>query len=159
MEIKYRSLNQDDAGRVARHRTAMFCDAGRRDPEHLREMEGHFETWVRPKINEGSYFGTFAIDGKTVVGGIGAMILDWAPHPLHPTSAHRGYILNLYVQTAYRKRGIAAQLMSHVESRFKDRGVTYAFLHATALARPIYETKGWMQTAELGKQYSLDAES
>ncbi|WP_414087086.1 GNAT family N-acetyltransferase, partial [Herbaspirillum lusitanum] len=41
---------------------------------------------------------------------------DWPPHPSHPYQAKRGYVLNVYVVPAYRRRGIADLLMKMADS-------------------------------------------
>ena len=53
------------------------------------------------------YLGWIAEEGGRVAGSAGLLILDWPPHPLHPTSDKRGYLLNVYVEPEFRKRGLA----------------------------------------------------
>ncbi|HEY4087332.1 MAG TPA: GNAT family N-acetyltransferase [Bryobacteraceae bacterium] len=64
----------------------------------------------------------------------------------------RGYILNLFVESAHRKRGVAQALLDASETEFKQRGLTYEVLHATASGRPLYEKNGWGTTTEMAKR-------
>ena len=41
------------------------------------------------------------------VASAGLLILDWPPHPFDPEGELRGYLLNVYVEPEYRKRGLA----------------------------------------------------
>lgn len=145
-----RALDIDDLELVCRHREEMFRDSGRSD-DVLLPMTEHFRTWVKPRLLDGSYFGYAMVDGGVPVAGIGMMLIDWPPHPSHPTQDKRGYVLNVFVEPAYRKRGLARELMRLAEAEFARRGVGYAILHATAKGRPLYQDEGWTGTTEMAK--------
>jgi ribosomal protein S18 acetylase RimI-like enzyme len=145
-----RALDIDDLELVCRHREEMFRDSGRSD-DVLQPMTEHFRAWVRPRLLDGSYFGYAMLDGGVPVAGIGLMLIDWPPHPSHPTQDKRGYVLNVYVEPAYRKRGLARELMRLAEAEFARRGIGYAILHATAKGRPLYQDEGWAGTTEMAK--------
>lgn len=145
-----RALDINDLELVCRHREAMFRDSGRGD-DVLLPMTEHFRAWVRPRLLDGSYFGYAMLDGGVPVAGIGLMLIDWPPHPSHPTQDKRGYVLNVFVEPAYRKRGLARELMRLAEAEFARRGVGYAILHATAKGRPLYQDEGWAGTTEMAK--------
>ena len=85
------------------------------------------------------------------MAGIGLMLIDWPPHPLHPEQSQRGYILNLFVEPEHRRRGLAVRLMRLAEAEFVRRGVRYEVLHATDKGRPLYRKLGWDSTAEMAK--------
>lgn len=137
---------------ICRHREEMFRDAGD-DEATLRAMTEHFRTWLEPRLADGSYLGyTLRCDG-TVAAGVGLMLIDWPPHPRHPTADKRGYILNLYVEPEYRRRGLGHQLMALAEEELARRGATLLILHATEKARPLYSQLDWVAgSAEMIKQ-------
>lgn len=145
-----RALDVDDLELICRHREEMFRDSGRSD-DVLLPMTEHFRIWVKPRLLDGSYFGYAMVDGGVPVAGIGLMLIDWPPHPSHPTQDKRGYVLNLFVEPAYRKRGLARELMRLAEAEFARRGVGYAILHATTKGRPLYQGEGWAGTTEMAK--------
>lgn len=146
-----RTLQPVDLDLVCRHREDMFRDAGNSDAV-LRPMTGHFRAWLKPRLQDGSYFGFVVCDGGVPVAGIGLMLIDWPPHPLHPSQDKRGYVLNVFVEPAYRQRGLARQLMQLAEAEFARRGVGYAVLHATDKGKPLYQGMGWNTTAEMAKR-------
>jgi len=148
MEI--RDICSDDLNLICRHRELMFREAGR-DETALAAMAPNFRNWLEPRIVDGSYFGFFATDNDDVVAGIGLMEIDWPPHPYHPYQDKRGYVLNVYVEPAYRRRGIADLLMKMADAEFKKRGLTFAILHSTNAGRPLYEKSGWSSTTEMAK--------
>ena len=125
-------------------------DAGS-DDDVLLPMTEHFRIWVKPRLLDGSYFGYAMLDGGVPVAGIGLMLIDWPPHPSHPTQDKRGYVLNVFVEPAYRKRGLARELMRLAQAEFARRGIGYAILHTTAKGQPLYQDEGWAGTTEMAK--------
>lgn len=128
----------------------MFADNGVA-AETLDLMAEPFAAWLGPKLKDGSYLGFVAEDGGAVVAGIGLRLIDWPPGPLHPTKEVRGYILNVYVEPAFRGQGVVSELMRRAEEEFRARDVTYETLHASTMGRPVYEKLGWTATTEMGK--------
>ena len=146
-----RTLHANDIDLVCRHREAMFRDAGRPD-DVLRRMTEHFRVWVKPRLQDGSYFGYVMSDDGAPVAGIGLMLIDWPPHPEHPAQDKRGYVLNVYVEPSHRSRGLARELMKLAEAELLGRGAGYGVLHATEKGRPLYQGLGWTGTTEMAKK-------
>jgi len=145
-----RALTELDLELVCRHREDMFRDAGRSE-EVLQTMTHHFRDWLRPRLCDGRYFGFAMCHNDEPVAGIGLMIIDWPPHPSHPTQDKRGYVLNVYVEPAYRCRGIARESMRFAEVELSKRNVEFSILHATEKGRGLYDGLGWNGTTEMSK--------
>jgi len=145
-----RSVRPGDLAVICGHRGRMFEEAGK-GPAALDAMKAPFADWLMPRLEDGRYFGFVVEDDGAVIAGVGLMLLDWPPHPLHPESCTRGYVLNVFVEPAYRGRGIAVELMLAAEAEFRRRGVVYQVLHASELGRPVYERLGWEVSPEMGK--------
>jgi GNAT superfamily N-acetyltransferase len=145
-----RAATPADAAIISRHRRRMFVDAGRSDNHVLDVMEEHFLPWVRQQMELGKYLGWVALDDAgAVIGGSGLLLLDWPPHPLDPTSSHRGYLLNVYVEPAHRRKHLASQLIELVLAEARRRGIRVVALHTTDAARPLYESNGFRPTNEM----------
>ncbi|MGC8102777.1 GNAT family N-acetyltransferase [Metapseudomonas otitidis] len=148
--LQARQLVPDDLELICRHREAMFLEAGG-DPAALRVMTEHFRPWLRVRLENGRYYGFMVMDEGDPAAGIGLMSIDWPPHPAHPTQDQRGYVLNVFVEPAYRRRGLATALMKLAEAEFARRGLGFAVLHATEVGRPVYQALGWAATREMTK--------
>lgn len=148
--LTVRRLLPEDAEVICVHREAMFLEAGG-DPATLRVMSENFQPWLLPRLEDGRYYGFAVLGGGTVAAAIGLMSIEWPPHPAHPQQDQRGYVLNVYVEPAYRRRGLASKLMRLGEAEFTRRGLGFAVLHATEVGRPVYEGLGWDKTAEMAK--------
>lgn len=137
-----RPVTPGDLDLICRHREEMFRDAGA-DDQSLALMTSHFRPWLAPRLADGSYFGFIvSCDGRQA-GGVGLMLIDWPPHPLHPADDRRGYVLNLFVEPEHRRKGLARRLMQLAESELARRGATLLVLHATEKGRPLYAELGW----------------
>jgi len=148
--LALRLLVPGDLEMICAHREAMFLEAGR-DPTVLQTMTGHFRPWLAPRLADGRYYGFVLLDGSRPAAAIGLMNIEWPPHPSHPQSDQRGYVLNVYVEAGYRRRGLATSLMRRAEAEFVERGLSFAVLHATQAGRPVYEGLGWDATTEMAK--------
>jgi GNAT superfamily N-acetyltransferase len=150
----YRPAIPGDLDLICRHRHEMFKASGRTDAI-VQPSTNAFKDWLKPRIDDGSYFGWIAqIDGVDVAG-LGMMVIDWPPHPSHPLQANRGYILNVFVEPLSRRRGLARALMGIAMEEAKQRNLQYLILHATAMAMPMYEKLGWRRTSEMSMTLSV----
>jgi GNAT superfamily N-acetyltransferase len=152
--LKTRTVRASDLDLVCRHREAMFRAAGQSPDEVLAEMTVSFRRWLQPRLADGSYFGFIVEDGDLPVAGIGLMMIDWPPHPSHPSQDKRGYVLNVFVEPPYWRQGLGRMLMKLAESDFRDRGIGFSILHATTAGRFLYEQLGWTATSEMAKSLS-----
>ena len=151
--LQVRAVTPQDRDLICRHREEMFRDAGTADAD-LAVMTQHFARWLKPRLANGTYFGFIltTADGEPAAG-VGLMLIDWPPHPLHTTTDRRGYVLNLFVEPEHRRRGLARRLMGLAEEELRRRGVTFLILHATEKGRPLYAELGWVTgSAEMVKQ-------
>jgi ribosomal protein S18 acetylase RimI-like enzyme len=151
--LKTRLIGASDLDLVCRHREAMFRSVGHPD-ELLAEMIASFRIWLRPRLADGSYFGFIVEDDSLPVAGIGLMVIDWPPHPSHPSQDKRGYVLNVLVEPSHGRQGLGRMLMNLAESELRKRGVGFSILHATAAGRLLYEQLGWTATSEMAKSLS-----
>jgi ribosomal protein S18 acetylase RimI-like enzyme len=151
--LTMRGLTAADIDLVCRHREEMFraSNAPGRTEEILRTMTRHFREWLTPRLADGSYFGFILEDDGNAVAGIGLMLIDWPPHPSHPGQDKRGYVLNMFVEPDYRRRGLGKSLMDAGEAELARRGLSFCVLHATRMGVPLYERLGWSRTSEMSK--------
>jgi GNAT superfamily N-acetyltransferase len=148
-----RGLTATDMDLICRHREEMFraSNAPERTEDVLRTMTLHFREWLTPRLADGSYFGFIVEDDGNPVAGIGLMLIDWPPHPSHPNQDKRGYVLNVFVEQDYRRRGLGKFLMDAGDAELARRGVVFSVLHATRMGTPLYERLGWSRTSEMSK--------
>jgi ribosomal protein S18 acetylase RimI-like enzyme len=147
--LETRIATTDDARLIAAHRHAMFAAMGSTPASILDAMSRSFEPWVARMITEGKYIGWITEDNARPVAGAGLLVLDWPPHPFDPAGEHRGYLLNVYVEPEYRKRGMARSLVEHCMAEAHRRNLRVVALHSSDAARSIYEDLGFRATNEM----------
>ena len=147
--LETRVADAADAALITAHRRAMFAAMGRSQESILDAMSRNFEPWVKRMIVEGKYAGWITLDGDRPIASAGLLVLDWPPHPLDPTGDHRGYLLNVYVEPEYRRRGLAHKLVDRCLAEGHRRHLRVVALHSSDEARPVYEAFGFRTTNEM----------
>lgn len=147
MEI--RTAETTDATLISAHRRAMFAEIHPLDEPLMDSLERRSVAWTERMIRGGKYYGWIAIDAGRPVASAGLLILDWPPHPFDPEGELRGYLLNIYVEPEYRKRGLAHELVERSMAEARRRGIRVVTLHSSQAGRPIYERFGFHATNEM----------
>jgi GNAT superfamily N-acetyltransferase len=144
-----RSVTEADAALITAHRRAMFASMPNPQDDLLNAMSRAFDPWVKDRIAEGKYLGWIAEDSGRVAGSAGLLIVDWPPHPLHPEGNQRAYLLNVFVEPEFRKRGLAHSLIERCLTEARERGIRVVTLHSSDAGRPVYEKLGFHPTSEM----------
>ena len=148
-DITFRMAMADDATLIVHHRRAMFTDVGYADIARLDAMDAAFAPYVRRAIAEGSYCGWLAVTSEGHVAAGGGLILHEWPATPRSTDTQRAYILNMYTEPEYRKRGIARRIMNAILDCCRAEGLHSVSLHASEFGRPLYESMGFEPTNEM----------
>lgn len=122
---------------------------GRADDAVLETVLRNAELWTKNMIEAGRYAGWITTDGDWPVASAGLLVLDWPPHPLDPAGERRGYVLNVFVQPEYRRRGLAHALVELCLDEAKRRGIRIVALHSSDAGRAIYEGFGFKASNEM----------
>lgn len=138
-----------DAALISAHRRAMFEAMGRGTAESLEVMTRSFEPWLLPRLADGRYTGWITSDGAAPVASAGLLILEWPPHPLDPAGGTRAYLLNVFVEPAWRGQGLARQLVKLCLAETRRRKIRIVSLHASDQGRPLYESLGFRAANEM----------
>jgi GNAT superfamily N-acetyltransferase len=127
----------------------MFAAMGSGTPESLHEMSRNFEPWLLPRLADGRYLGWITWDGPRPIASSGLLILDWPPYALDPAGSQRGYILNVFVEPEYRRRGFARGLVQRCMDAARRANIRVTSLHASAEGRAVYESLGFRASNEM----------
>lgn len=147
--LQTRQVAKEDAALIAAHRKAMFVAMGGHEELVLETMRRNCEPWLRQMMANGKYLGWITLDGEHPVASAGLLLLDWPPHPLDPAGAIRGYLLNVFVEPDYRRRGLANQLVERCMREARERNIRVVTLHASDAGRAVYQQLGFRPTNEM----------
>ena len=89
----------------------------------------------------------------TPIGGAGVQLRPILPRPRHGARdlelGPEAIVLNVYVEPAWRRRGVAETLMRTILDDLAARGIRRIVLHASAEGRRLYERLDSVQTNEM----------
>ena len=151
--LQNRKAVSEDAALIAAHRKAMFLAMGGHQEPVLEIMRQSCEPWLRQMMARERYLGWITLDGQNPIASAGLLLLDWPPHPLDPSGEIRGYLLNVFVEPDYRRRGLAARLIELCMNDARQRNIRIITLHASDAGRPVYQQLGFRQTNEMMYRY------
>jgi GNAT superfamily N-acetyltransferase len=147
--MRIRAATLEDLDILLRHRVGMFADMGHDDPVELDRIERVTGEYMPAALAEGRYYGLLAeSDGGEVVAGGGVVIAPW-PGSKRSDQPRRAWILNVYVEPAYRRRGLARDIMVQLIDWCRGQGFASVSLHASDAGRALYEQLGFRPTNEM----------
>ena len=156
-DLTIRRALPSEADIIVGHRHAMLAEIRPLPPAQLEAIDAAFAPWLAARMARSEYLGWFAVDAAgRVVAGAGLWIMDWPPHMWH-VEPRRGNILNVYVQPAYRRRGLARALTEAAVAWCRQNGVRMVILHASDAGRPIYAALGFTPSNEMSLIVSTDS--
>jgi len=137
-----------DLATVVSHRRGMFRDMGI-DAATLDSIERNSRPYLERGLREGWYHGWLALLGEVVAAGAGVIVYDWPSGPTDPEQTKRAYLLNVYTEPEFRRRGLARKLTDIAIEWTRAQGFKVLWLHASDSGRPLYESMGFEQTNEM----------
>ncbi len=139
--LDLRAIPDDEAGRKAVW--AALVDAFR---DHRDEPEASEEDWrqFRDEPKHDISLWVIAFDGDEIAGGALGLV---DPELIAHHGVQRGYVDAVFTRRPWRRRGLARAAVARVLARFRDRGMTSAFLEVDGLnpnqAMGLYESLGF----------------
>jgi GNAT superfamily N-acetyltransferase len=151
-----RQADAADIPHLARHRAAMFRDMGQVAHPLDEALERATASYLREALPRGEYLAWVAEQNgtpATVIGGAGVQLRPILPRPRPGADdlelGPEAIVLNVYVELAWRRRGVAGALMRTLLNALAARGVHRVVLHASADGRRLYERLGFVPTNEM----------
>lgn len=155
MAFSIRKASLSDYPIIARHRVGMFRDMGVLDASRENELIRATSEYLQTAIPEGEYLGWLAEAGNTreVIGGAGVQLRRILPRAdagvpgleLGPEAI----VLNVYVESSWRRKGVAEALMRRLLDDVAARGIRRVVLHASPDGRRLYERLGFAASNEM----------
>ncbi len=123
----------------------------RRYPE--RDLDRHdvvYARWLRREMAARTLLAFVVEDPQGRVAGSGCLWL--MPSQPRPGSLGRGeipYILSMYTEPRFRRRGVASALVRAMVAWSRRRGYARVLLHASRFGRPVYARLGFEPSSEM----------
>lgn len=141
---------------IAHHRAAMFRDMGALASGQEESLARATAAFLDEALPRGEYLAWVAEDKETppaIIGGAGAQLRPILPRPRAGVDGlelgPEAIVLNVYVEPAWRRQGVAEALMRALLEALAARGVRRIVLHASDEGRRLYERLGFVSTNEM----------
>lgn len=142
--VRIRQATLSDLPLLLLYRRAMAEEMDGTDEAAVNRMIAALEPYLRSAIPEGRWYSWIAEPG-----GCGSVeIVQWVPGRQDPTP-RRAWIHSLYVEPAFRRRGIGRQLTETITAWCREQGFEWVYLHASEQGRPLYESLGFRPSSEM----------
>jgi GNAT superfamily N-acetyltransferase len=140
--IQIREATVRDIPEILRQRRRMYEDMHYTDASAIARMSDLTRNWLRRAMPEDGFRAWLAFHSDRPIAGAAVLITSWPAHP-YDLECRRATILNVYTEPAYRRRGIARQLLETIVAWCRQQGLARVSLHASDDGRRLYESLGF----------------
>lgn len=110
----------------------------------MAEVEAQSHDYYKKALSDGTHTAYLVFDGDRFIGAGGISYFRVMP-TYHNASGNKAYIMNMYTNPDYRRRGIAYKTLELLVADAKEKGVKAISLEATDMGRPLYEKFGFVK--------------
>ena len=150
MDITYRKLTAADLERFIPIRISQLREEGATEDTDL--VPALMDYYIR-HLADGSFVSYLALDGKSIVGTSGMSFVEKPPYFGCPTGKI-GLLSSMYTLPAYRRRGIARELLRRVVEEARAYGCGSVQITASDMGVMLYTDFGFVKNGNF-MQYKL----
>lgn len=110
-------------------------------------VEQQSREYYEEALSSGNHVGYLVFDGDLFIGAGGVSFFRVMP-TFHNPTGWKAYIMNMYTNPAYRRRGIAYHMLELLVQEARNRDISFISLEATQIGRPLYEKFGFVKMEE-----------
>lgn len=148
--ICYRKLKMDDLPAFISLRIRQLIEEGAREDADLRPAL--MDYYLR-HLADGTFVSWLALDGEKIVGTSGMSFVEKPPYFSCPTG-RIGLLSSMYTEPAYRRQGIARELLSRVVEEARKHGCGAVQITASDMGVRLYTAFGFEKNKNF-MQYKL----
>ena len=150
MDITYRKLNEGDLDTFIRMRITQLREEGATEDLDLVPVLLDF---YRRHMADGTFVSWLALDGDRIVGTSGMSFVEKPPYFSCP-SGRIGLLSSMYTDPAYRRQGIAKELLRRVTEEARAYGCGAVQITASDMGVLLYTAFGFKKNGNF-MQYNL----
>ena len=144
MNLTYKRATLEDIDILTETRIEVLRAANKLSADtDMSEVERQSYNYYQKALCDRSHIAYLVFDENCVVGAGGVSFFQVMPTYNNP-SGTKAYIMNMYTDPEYRRRGIAFKTLDILVKDIKNKGITAISLEATEMGRPLYEKYGFV---------------
>ena len=141
MSITYRKLTEKDLETFISMRITQLREEGATEDLDLRPS---LVDYYHRHMADGTFVSWLALDGDRIVGTSGMSFVEKPPYFSCP-SGRIGLLSSMYTVPAYRRRGIAKELLARVVNEARDYGCGSVQITASDMGVLLYTDFGFVK--------------
>lgn len=143
MELRFKRAGAEDLDVLVRTRVEVLRAVNGLDEDTDMSVvaEESYEYYKSSLVN-GAHTAYLVFDGEKFIGSGGISFFRVMPTYHNPTG-RKAYIMNIYTDPEYRRRGVGYKVVDLLVSEAKKKGVYHITLEATKMGRKLYEKYGF----------------
>jgi ribosomal protein S18 acetylase RimI-like enzyme len=142
-----------DSDTLCVFRTRMFKEMGWSDQKRLDQLAVSYAEYLREHLTSGDAAGWIAEasaeSGAEVPIGGARLVWKCVPPSLRNPDGREAYLLGVFVDATWRRRGIARTLVNAAIAHAREQGASVVTLHASDEGRRLYERMGFADSHEM----------
>lgn len=145
MNLTYKKATLDDINILTETRIEVLRAANKLSADtDMSEVKKQSYEYYQKALQDGSHIAYLVFDENTFVGAGGVSFFQVMP-TYHNSSGNKAYIMNMYTNPDYRRKGIAYKTLDMLVQDIKNKEITDITLEATEMGRPLYEKYGFIK--------------
>lgn len=145
MDLSYKKATMDDISMLVETRIEVLRAANKLDDcVDMTDVREQSYDYYKTTLSDEMHIAYLIFDGSVFVGTGGISFYRVMP-TFHNPTGNKAYIMNMYTNPIYRRKGIAYQTLDLLVLAAKKKGITTILLEATDMGRPLYEKYGFIK--------------
>lgn len=144
MNLKYKKATIEDLDILTKTRIEVLRAANKLSNDiNMDEVKMMTYKYYKKALCDGTHIAYLIFDGNKFVGSGGVSFFQVMP-TYHNSNGYKAYIMNMYTNINYRRKGIAYKTLDMLIKDIKNKGITSISLEATEMGRPLYKKYGFI---------------
>lgn len=150
MNIQYRKLTTEDLDTFIEMRIIQLREEGGKEDIDIRPA---LYDYYKRHMADGTFVSWIAVDDDKIIGTSGMSFVDKPPYFGCP-NGRIGILSSMFTDKAYRRKGIAKELLSRVVNEAKEYGCGVVQITASDMGVLLYSNFGFVKNEKF-MQYKL----
>lgn len=145
MDLIYKRATLEDINTLVETRIEVLRAANKLCADtDMGEVERQSYLYYQKALSDGLHIAYLVFDESGCIGTGGVSFFQVMP-TYHNPSGKKAYIMNMYTNPKYRRKGIAYKTLDMLIKEIKSKGISSISLEATDMGRPLYEKYGFVK--------------
>ena len=139
MNYIYKIVEKEDIEQLTKLRVDVLIAANELEQStDMSAVETETRKYYENFLGKNEHFAVVAYDGNIPIG-TGAISFYKVMPTYHNITGEKAYIMNMYTDPDYRRKGIATKILKMLIEETKRRRIVEVTLEATKMGKPLYE--------------------